>query len=72
MDSRFYAISSQDLTRLANVAKRLFSETRLDGDGMRDLAQTIELIVRVALQLEILDDPCERAQSGLPHERKQP
>ena len=36
-----YMVSGGQLLRLVKVAKRLYREDRLDGDGMRDLAQII-------------------------------
>jgi hypothetical protein len=36
-----YAIQGKQLNRLANVAKRLYTEQRLNADEMRDLAQII-------------------------------
>ncbi len=36
-----YVVEGRQLNRLVSVAKRLYSENRLNGDDMRDLAQII-------------------------------
>jgi hypothetical protein len=48
-----YALEGKQLNRLANVAKRLYSEQRLNADEMRDLAQIIyEGVLPTAIDLE--------------------
>ena len=42
--------------RLSRVAIRLYSEVRLDGDAMRDLAQAVDAIVRVCRELELSEE----------------
>jgi len=40
-----YGVYGEFIHKLIFVAKRLYSEQRLDGDGMRDLAQTLQLVI---------------------------
>jgi hypothetical protein len=42
--------------RLSRVAIRLYSEVRLDGDAMRDLAQAVDAIVRVCREPELSEE----------------
>jgi len=39
--SKYYAIKGSQLERLVGAAKRLYSEQRMSGDDMRDMAQVI-------------------------------
>ena len=48
-----FLITRYDLGRLRAIAKRLFSENRIDGDTMRNLAQTIEGITRTCEQIRL-------------------
>jgi hypothetical protein len=50
---KFYAIDEDQLKKLRAVAARLYTEERLNGDAMRDLAHTIEAVTRVVVQLPI-------------------
>lgn len=45
---KYYLIDEVDLEVLKGVAKRLYSENRLSGDAMRDLAQRLDEIVNNA------------------------
>lgn len=47
----YFLIDGAQLSRLRSLAKRLYTEKRMDGNAMRDAAQTIDAIVRVAEQL---------------------
>ncbi len=53
---KFYAIDETQLAKLRAVAKRLYTEERLNGDGMRDLAHTIAGITQVASEIEVPPD----------------
>lgn len=48
-----FLITRYDLGRLRAIAKRLFSENRIDGDTMRNLAQTIDGITRTCEQIRL-------------------
>lgn len=45
------AFEPREVEKLHAVARRLFSEDRLDGDAMRDLAQTIEAVLRGGVEV---------------------
>lgn len=47
----FVALEVTELAKLHAVAKRLYTEDRLNGDEMRDLAHTIEGALRHALDM---------------------
>lgn len=51
-----YMIDGDMLERLNRVAKRLYTEDRLNGDEMRDLAHTITAVTRTCLDVEIPAD----------------
>lgn len=53
---KFYAVDEDQIARLRAVAKRLYTEERLDGDGMRDLAHTIASVTQVAGEIEVPSD----------------
>lgn len=53
---KFYAVDEDQLAKLRAVAKRLYTEDRLDGDGMRDLAHTIAAVTQVAGEIEVPPD----------------
>lgn len=55
-DDRSYLIDGEQLRRLDTVAKRLFTENRMNGDEMRDAAQTIEAVTRVVRNFPIEDE----------------
>jgi len=40
-----FAIYGQDISRIQYAAKRLFSQDRLNADQMRDMAQSLEVIL---------------------------
>lgn len=50
---RYFAIEEGQLRVLKRLSRRLFTEQRMDGNEMRDAAQTLEAIVRVVQELEI-------------------
>lgn len=50
----FYAIEAEHLERLKTVAKRLYTENRMNGDEMRDAAHGIMSVVRYAESLQAL------------------
>jgi len=41
-----FVVTQDDLDRLERVSKRLFTEDRLDGNQMRDLAQVLQSVIR--------------------------
>lgn len=53
---KYFAIDENQLRALKRVMNRLHSEDRLNGDAMRDLGHTIEAVVHVVEQLEIVED----------------
>jgi len=53
MPERFFCIQESDLTQMEVIAKRLFTEERMDGDKMRDFAQVLSLIVRRCKEIEL-------------------
>ncbi len=52
---RFYAIDGDQIARLERISKRLFTENRMDGDQMRDAAQTIEAVIRIVRQTPLTE-----------------
>lgn len=50
--NQIFVLGSAELGSLQRIAKRLFSQDRLDGDSMRDLAQKIDGIAASAIQLD--------------------
>ena len=51
--SEFFAIDAKQLEALEIVTRRLYTEDRLTGDEMRNLAHVLEAIVRVVKQMPI-------------------
>lgn len=49
----YYAIDSDQLRALEDLAKRLHTEERMDGNAMRDAGHLLVDIVRVVRQLEV-------------------
>jgi hypothetical protein len=47
----FVAVEREQLRRLIAVAARLYTERRMNGDEMRDLAHTITAVLDQALDL---------------------
>lgn len=47
---KLYLIEESDLESMRNIAKRLYTENRMDGDLMRDFAHRLSLIVRTAVE----------------------
>ena len=54
-----YSIEPGHLAGLRAVAKRLYTENRMNGDDMRDAAHTIMTVVRFAESLHALRGPGE-------------
>jgi len=54
-----YCIEPEHLERLKAVAKRLYTENRMNGDEMRDAAHGIMSVVRYAEALGALQVPGE-------------
>lgn len=54
-----YLIEKHHLERLRKAAKRLYSEKRMSGDDMRDMAQLIDAIIASAIPMA--DDPQSEA-----------
>jgi hypothetical protein len=54
---KFYAIEEGDLAKVRGVAKRLFTETRMNGDEMRDAAQALDYVLRQAGEIELPISP---------------
>lgn len=50
---KFYVIEEGDLAKVRGVAKRLFTENRMNGDEMRDAAQALDYMARQAEELEL-------------------
>ena len=55
--SELYVIEARHLARLKIVAKRLYTEMRMNGDEMRDLAHAIMAAVRSSEELGPLPGP---------------
>lgn len=51
-----FVIDERQLLALEQAAKRLYTETRLDGNEMRDLAHTLTSVVRTCRNFEIPED----------------
>lgn len=51
--TKLYVVEGSELDTLARVAKRLYTEERLDGDAMRNLAQCVDVIVRRVREMEL-------------------
>ncbi len=55
-DTTWFYISDTDLARIQRVTKRLFTEERLDGNSMRDLAQTLDGVSRSCAELPVAEE----------------
>lgn len=53
---KFHLIDEHQLKKLNAVATRLYSENRLNGDEMRDLAHVINAVTRVCAEYQMPDD----------------
>ncbi len=51
-----FLIEETDVERVERVMRRLFTETRLNGDEMRDLAQALEIVSRHVREIPIPQD----------------
>lgn len=60
----FYLITAGDIRKLDQAAKRLYTEDRMDGDTMRDMAQVLDAIRRGALAWDGGDLPQEAPVNG--------
>lgn len=49
---KIYLVTEDDLVRLERISTRLFSENGMDGNEMRDAAQTIESVRRGAMEVD--------------------
>lgn len=54
--TELYAIESGQLNALVRIAKRLYSERRMDGNDMRDAAQVIDAVVKACKELPIPEE----------------
>lgn len=54
----YYVIESDDLERIRCVMKRLYSETRMTGDDMRDNAQVLQYVMDNTFEypMEVVED----------------
>lgn len=64
----FYVVDRRSLEAVRQVMHRLFEECRMDGDAMRDAAQSLELVMGNAEPFEEFAplEPCTPARG--PHE----
>jgi hypothetical protein len=53
IDYTLHAIERCELDVLDRIAKQLYTEDRLNGDQMRNMAQRIDYIVRRALEVKV-------------------
>ena len=53
IDDKLFVIEGSDVVQLEVIAKRLFSENRMDGNMMRDFAQVLSLIVGRCKEVEL-------------------
>jgi hypothetical protein len=53
---KLYVIEEGQLNMLRKAAKRLYTENRMDGDAMRDMAQALDAIVRVCEDIPIPEE----------------
>jgi hypothetical protein len=51
----FHLIEGEHLAMLKQVKSRLFSENRMNGDEMRNAAQTIDVVIRYAELIGAID-----------------
>lgn len=56
MPINLYLIDERQLALLQALASRLYTETRLSGDDMRNAAQLLDVTVRVCKQVPVLED----------------
>lgn len=54
-DYEWYLIQATELAKVERVMRRLYTETRLNGDEMRDLAHTLRAFVDLAKQIPMPD-----------------
>jgi hypothetical protein len=47
----FWIVEENELRRLERVMRRLFTEQRMNGDDMRDAAQTIAAVCKIAREI---------------------
>jgi len=52
---KWFVIDEQEVAALRGCAKRLFTENRMSGDDMRDMAQLITAILRNVVQIPYTD-----------------
>jgi hypothetical protein len=52
----FFIIEDSDVVRLEAVATRLFSEERMHGDAMRDMAQLIAMVTRRVREIPMVEE----------------
>ena len=52
----YFLIGDSDIVLLERAAKRLFTETRMNGDEMRSLAQVLARVVRHAREIPLTED----------------
>jgi hypothetical protein len=50
-EPQFFIIEEDGLRKIERVAKRLYTENRMNGDEMRNAAQLLDGVVRVARQI---------------------
>ena len=64
--TKFFMIDEDQVTRLEAVMKRLYTETRMNGDEMRDAAHTIKGVVTTVRQIPAPDENArEPAPAGM-------
>jgi hypothetical protein len=51
-----FLIGDSDITLLERAAKRLFTETRMNGDEMRSLAQVLARVAKRAREIPLPED----------------
>jgi len=52
---KWFMIDEQELATLRSCAKRLFTENRMNGDEMRDMAQLISAVLYNVEQISYMD-----------------
>lgn len=57
MKTKFFVIEDGHMNTLERLAKRLFTENRMDGDEMRDAAQALDGIRRAAIEFPDPEEP---------------
>ena len=48
---RYWMLTDEELRKIERVEHRLYSDFRMDGDVMRDYAQTLNAVRRAAVEL---------------------